>query len=212
MTGGLLSFSIGTYEHLRRQSLPPMIYAAVGMAAFMIGAFIAWKNEHEKREAAEEECTKLDAQLTDKGPELTILRWQKVDSPNHPNDQLNHGFYIANSGGIAYEVKIESFGVTTSHGFHQRISSIKAPNIPNGAKGFVAVYVETGSPMVRWQLEELLMDSFGAQMDQEHVIPIVLTYDDSNTRHYKALWKLLYRPNRREIAFEFVKREHVSGS
>lgn len=54
MTGGLLSFTVGLIEHLSGQSVRAVSYTIVGCTAFMVGAFLAWRNERIKLEQEEQ--------------------------------------------------------------------------------------------------------------------------------------------------------------
>lgn len=181
------------------------IIAAIGL--FIVAAYGAWDHENLKLEKAECKLSELEEQLTDKGPQLTIERWGAHQNPVHPNDAIQHGFYMRNFGETAYSVKVESFTIATPYGMRQRISSVETSNIANDNEGFVPVFIENRSPVFRWQLEELLLESCSGQADAKPVIPIAVIYIDARGRHYRATWDLIYIPIRREIKFKFIKRE-----
>jgi hypothetical protein len=50
MTGGLFSWTFAAYEHFSGKSIPGFWWAVLGFALFMIGAFLAWNDEHNKYE------------------------------------------------------------------------------------------------------------------------------------------------------------------
>ena len=60
MTGGLLSFGISVFEHYRGRSLTAASFTIVAFAAFMWGAFLAWRNERVKLEAEEQKRGRPD--------------------------------------------------------------------------------------------------------------------------------------------------------
>ena len=51
MTGGLFSWSMAAYEHFSGKSIPGFWWAMLGFVLFIIGAFLAWNDEHQKYEA-----------------------------------------------------------------------------------------------------------------------------------------------------------------
>lgn len=179
--------------------------AAIGL--FIVAAYGAWDHEYRKLEEAERRLSELDEQLTDKGPQLTIERWGNHQNPVHPNDARQHGFYIRNFGETAYSVKVESFTIPTPYGASQKVSSVETSSIANDNEGFVPVFIENSSPMFRWRLEELLLESCSGDRHTQHIIPISITYIDARGRHYHTSWDLIYVPIRRELKFKFVKRE-----
>jgi hypothetical protein len=48
MTGGIASYLVALFEHTKGQSLPALVWAFVGIALFMVGAYLAWNDEHQK--------------------------------------------------------------------------------------------------------------------------------------------------------------------
>lgn len=54
MTGGILSFTVGLIEHLSGRSFRAVTYTTVGCGAFLLGAFLAWRNERIKLEQEEQ--------------------------------------------------------------------------------------------------------------------------------------------------------------
>jgi len=60
MTGGLLSFAVGLIEHFSGQSFRAVTYTIVGCAAFMVGAYLAWNEEHKKVLALQGKVTATD--------------------------------------------------------------------------------------------------------------------------------------------------------
>lgn len=215
MTGSLLLTGMGLAQVLWGVPIPRWSYVAV-TGSFLTWAFFkAWvrehngrTDEHRKLEEAQRKLSELDEQLTDKGPQLTIERWANHQNPVHPNDAIQYGFYIRNFGETAYTVKVESFTITTPYGASQKVSSVEASSIANDNEGFVPVFIENSSPVFRWHLEELLLESYNRTHTQ-HVIPISITYADARGRHYRASWELIYVPIRRELKFKFLSRVRI---
>lgn len=48
MTGGLFSWGFAAYEHFSGKSIPGFWWGALGLALFMVGAYLAWNDEHNK--------------------------------------------------------------------------------------------------------------------------------------------------------------------
>jgi hypothetical protein len=48
MTGGLISWMCAAYEHVAGRSIPSFWWAVLGFVLFMLGAFLAWNDEHSK--------------------------------------------------------------------------------------------------------------------------------------------------------------------
>lgn len=205
---------LGLYTLIFQKSNAWIIGASIvaGLLLFLWAAYLVWKDEHTKFESAANKCAELEEQLTDKGPRLTIIGWGPITSlpehQPHPYDLLQCGFYIRNVGEIASEVKVETFSLTP-HGLEQKVGSIPARTIIDD--GFIAICLENqNSPIYKWQFEELLYECFGAQPNQRHITPIVITYDDFHGRHYRANWELVYIPVRRELTFGFIKHYRVT--
>lgn len=72
MTGGLIAWSISAYEHIASQSLTALAWLGVGVALFILGAFLSW-NEQYKR-ALNTECPEIfvSYERKDKEPPSTI--------------------------------------------------------------------------------------------------------------------------------------------
>jgi hypothetical protein len=51
MTGGLLSFAISFYEHLKASSLAAISFFAVAVIAILLGSYFAWADENSAKEA-----------------------------------------------------------------------------------------------------------------------------------------------------------------
>jgi len=48
MTGGVAAYLVAAYEHIAGHSLTAFVWATLGIALFMVGAFLAWNEQFNK--------------------------------------------------------------------------------------------------------------------------------------------------------------------
>jgi hypothetical protein len=48
MTGGVAAYLVAAYEHIAGHSLPAFLWVTLGIALFMVGAFLAWNEQFNK--------------------------------------------------------------------------------------------------------------------------------------------------------------------
>lgn len=107
MTGGLAAYSVAAYEHVAGRSLSGFVWVTLGIALFMVGAFLAWNEQFSKAMLAG-------------NPELCIEyeRTGRVEPPPLIIRSLG--------GGNAYRVKIRDLSNGTAAVIFSEVSHIES--------------------------------------------------------------------------------------
>lgn len=103
MTGGVAAYLVAAYEHIAGHSLTAFVWVTLGIALFMVGAFLAWNEQFNKAILAG-------------NPEI-VIEYEK--SAKHITAPL----FVKNlGGGNAYRVKIRD--ITNDAGAVVRFSEV----------------------------------------------------------------------------------------
>jgi hypothetical protein len=95
MTGGVAAYLVAAYEHIAGHSLTAFVWVTLGIALFMVGAFLAWNEQFNKA-------------ILSGNPEI-VIEYEK--SAKHITAAL---FVKSLGGGNAYRLKIRD--ITNSAG------------------------------------------------------------------------------------------------
>ena len=149
MTGGLAAFFVATYEHIAGHSLTAFVWVTLGLALFMVGAFLAWNEQFNKAILAG-------------NPEI-LIEYEK--SAKH----ITAALMVKNlGGGNAYRLKIRD--ITNNAGAvvgFSEVSNLESKQVYE-AKGSFENFKEF-APFFSHNFNAFLMDAKeGQDVPREH--------------------------------------------
>jgi hypothetical protein len=118
MTGGVAAYLVATYEHITGHSLTAFVWVTLGIALFMVGAFLAWNEQFNKAVLAG-------------NPEI-VIEYEKSAK------QITAPLFVKNlGGGNAYRLKIRD--ITNDAGAVVRfreVSNLESKQMHEAKGGF----------------------------------------------------------------------------
>jgi hypothetical protein len=187
MTGGILSFGIALLEHLRSSPLAASSFAFVGFSAWLVGAYSAWSDEHRRLEQAQNKIEELT--WPDDRPVIRFIRWSK-----NPNGSVQRGFFLANSGGVALEARVEDFKIGSDEW-----TSNPVPGIDGGQEAFAAVWKVKEKQFTRFDLKTDMTDTLTYGPDL--AVPVSVVYRDARSLWYRGRSKLTFIKTQDRLEF-----------
>jgi hypothetical protein len=209
-TAGMIGFGQGMKWW---ESPSKSAYIAIIVSGFVISVFQAWVLEHRSADVLANKVEELT--WPDNRPMLSFDHWGRIepkflapDSQNNPSLLAQYGFYVKNDGGVALEVAIQQFRITSE----LLAVAGKTPRVEAHSDGFVPVWIDNEVPLSMWCLDIALEKEFNQRRpdlasvlkDDSYLLPISVTYRDFNNNWYITYADLryvcdLWYPNRIEF-------------
>lgn len=149
-------------------------------------------------------------------PKIAFLDWREVEAQelppdHHPAMLSQRGFHLFNDGGVALEVRVEDFMIGTTQAKSRIIS-----RIDSHSRGFIPVWLETPSPVLKWehlhmlkQVAETEIEAHRMPYGHEYRIPIRITYRDFNNLWYSSEADLIFHHHLGRIEFGSVTQSKL---
>lgn len=178
MTGGLAAYFVAAYEHIAGHSLTAFVWVTLGIALFMVGAFLAWKEQFNKAMLAG-------------NPEI-LIDYEK--SAKHITAAL---FVKSLGGGNAYRLKIRD--ITNDAGavvVFSEVSHLESKQMYE-AKGSFENFKEF-APFFSHNFDAFLMDAKQGQDVLESIsntmasktIKVILDYFNASDMRFTAEFEI----------------------
>ena len=129
-------------------------------------------------------------------PLLSFVRWGVIG--NETRFGVQRGFYIANHGGEAFDVTVESFWVTG-----RKAMTITIAKIAEGEQGFAPVWLDGDHTGSRWELDVALGIEAGSRIKRKKMsrgqtlpVPVSVIYRDKNQLWYRSHCQMTFSSGR----------------
>lgn len=216
VAGGVLLGGIATWQRFGHV-VKPWLYWSIATIALFIAFVRAWNDQVDAAEQIGSELFILQSRVeklerpADR-PMLSFLRWgQDANKIRDPVSQ--HGFYLRNHGAAAFEVQVEPLRIEGTFTTH----SSPIAKIASNGEGFAPVWIDDQSPRGKWCLDGALQKTLNEMIDtrqlrdgQALVVPVAVTYRDSNYLWYRSIGTLAFVHER--IEFTAVRQEHFGAT
>jgi len=139
-------------------------------------------------------------------PEICFEKWGEIptDDPLAMSPVRQRGFYLANDGGAAHEITVESFEIGAS----ARAKSKMVARIEANGKGFALVWLESypSSCRDKWDLlgamHNASLGTHGHPMDmQDYSVTVSVVYRDAAEVWFRSSAEMMFIRSRLSIEF-----------
>lgn len=146
-------------------------------------------------------------------PQLVFQKWDQIPQ-GHPTT-VGSGFYLANDGGAAHEIKVETSEIDDQ----LWVSSSLVSRIEKGGQGFALAWLENkkgiGSSLPgaeKWDLVDAMakaeMESHGTSIcGPQYSVPVSVTYRDANNVWYRSRSVMTYIRSQARVHFGPTEHE-----
>jgi hypothetical protein len=195
MTGGVAAYSLSIFEHIAGHSLSAFVWVTIGIALFMVGAFLAWNEQFNKAMLAG-------------NPELCI-EYAKAKGQIAPPPLVVKSL----GGGNAYRVKLRDISNRSAVLVFQEVSQLESRQSFEATATFSDFTVPT--PFFNRNLEAFLktvgvsgtdiMETIEAQLTPKN-IRVVLDYYNVSEMRFTAEFELRSAYAWDEVYTVFIRR------